>query len=115
MTDPIGRCQDCQRPDTECIDFLVATPIWNYVMGAQKETTYTIREGLFDKTAYPRVEGYGGVVCLACFDIRARDLGIPYRESLIVFGVGCWMGYDRSLGQMPLVATSNEIDWDEQA
>jgi hypothetical protein len=111
-----GTCGDCGRLDSEGIDFLVATPIWNYVMAGQAETTYTIREGLFDKTHYPRVEGVGGVVCLACFDKRARDLGIPYRESLVVFGVGCWMGYDVApAGQMPLVATDEERDWDEEA
>jgi hypothetical protein len=106
-------CQDCKHPFTEVMDFLVATPIWNYVMAEQRETTYTIREGLFPDTVagelYPRVEGVGGVVCLACFDKRARDLGINYRESLLVFGVDCWMGYDTA--RMPLVATNEERDW----
>jgi hypothetical protein len=88
------------------MDFLVATPIWNYVMGGVTETTYTIREGLFDQTLAPRVEGIGGVVCLACFDKRARALGVPYRESLIVFGSGCWMGYETIA--MPLVSTREE-------
>ena len=109
-------CQDCKRPFTEVIDFLVATPIWNYVMAGQTETTYTIRQGLFPEAGpagelYPRVEGVGGVVCLACFDSRARELGINYRESLIVFGVDCWMGYDTL--RMPLVALSEERDWPE--
>jgi hypothetical protein len=31
-------------------------------------------------------------VCLACFDKRARALGIEYRQHLLVFGVRCWMG-----------------------
>ena len=110
-------CQDCERPFTEVMDFLVATPIWNYVMAGQGETTYTVREGLFPGTVAgelaPRVEGVGGVVCLACFDKRARELGINYRESLVVFGVGCWMGYDTV--RMPLVGVENEVDWEPSA
>lgn len=102
-------CQDCERPFSEVIDFLVATPIWNYVMAGEETTTYTMRPGLFDQEIYPRVEGVGGVVCLACFDIRARKLGVNYRESLVVFGIDCWMGYDTV--RMPLVATESERDW----
>jgi hypothetical protein len=102
-------CRDCKRPFSEVMDFLVATPIWNYVMAGEEQTTYTIRTGLFDKELYPRVEGAGGVVCLACFDKRARALGVNYRESLVVFGVDCWMGYDTV--RMPLVATNEERDW----
>lgn len=94
-------CDDCKRPFSEVIDFIVATPIWNYVMAGITETTYTIREGLVDKTIYPRVEGYGGVVCLACFDKRARVLSIPYWDSLVVYGIDCWMG--SVTVQMPLV------------
>lgn len=85
-------CQDCSRGFDEVIDFLVPDPIWNYVMGGVTETTYTIRPGLFDKRLMPRSEGGGGVVCLACFDKRARELGVSYRDSVIVFGVECWMG-----------------------
>lgn len=85
-------CQDCEKPFTEVIDFLVATSIWNYVIAGERETTYTIRRGLFSTDERPRVEGLGGVVCLACFDKRARALGISYRESLVVFGIDCWMG-----------------------
>lgn len=109
-------CQDCERPFSEVIDFLVATPIWNYVIsgGTARETMYTIREGLFPEAGaagelYPRVEGLGGVLCLACFDKRARELGINYRESLVVFGIECWMGYDTV--RMPLVSTREERDW----
>lgn len=102
-------CGDCNRPFTEVIDFLVATPIWNYVMAAQRETVYTIRKGLFDERMEPRVEGAGGVVCLACFDKRARDLGIEYRQSLVVFGVDCWMGGHYSDG-MPQVSALGEGD-----
>lgn len=107
-------CRDCEHPFSEVIDFLVATPIWNYVMARETTTTYTIRPGLFDQTAYPRVEGAPGVVCLACFDKRARELGIPYRESLTVFGIDCWMGYDLP-EQMPLVGTEDERDWEPAA
>lgn len=101
-------CQDCERPFSEVIDFLVATPIWNYVMGGERTTTYTIREGLFDKEQYPRVEGVGGVVCLACFDRRAKALRIFYRDCLVVFGIDCWMGYADV--RMPLVATPEGSD-----
>lgn len=94
-------CQDCNRPFTEVIDFLVATPIWNFVMSGEITTSYTIREGLFDKTLYPRVEGVPGVVCLACFDKRAKELHIPYYDSIIVFGIDCWMG--AVTPQMPLI------------
>lgn len=85
-------CGDCDRPFTEVIDFLVADAIWNYVMAGQKSTTLTIREGLFDKRLMPRSEGVGGVVCLACFDIRARGLKVEYRDHLVVLGIDCWMG-----------------------
>lgn len=109
-------CDDCGRGFDEVIDFLVATPIWNYVMAGERETTYTIRPGLFPDAGaagevYPRVEGAGGVVCLVCFDKRARECGINYRESLIVFGIDCWMGYDRDV-RMPLTPPNAEHDWE---
>lgn len=97
----LGACSDCGRRDDETIDFLVSTAIWNYVMAGQKTTTYTVRPGLFDQRLYPRVEGVGGVVCLECFDKRARAAGISYRRSLVVFGLDCWMGADDE-PQMPL-------------
>ena len=96
-------CGDCKRGFDEVMDFLVADPIWNYVMRGQEQTTYTIRPGLFDKRLMARSEGVGGVVCLACFDWRARALGIEYREHVLVFGVECWMGGLYNDG-MPLVA-----------
>lgn len=85
-------CDDCRRPFTEVIDFLVADVIWNYVMGRQESTTLTIRKGLFDERLQPRSEGVGGVVCLACFDQRAQSLNIEYREHLVVLGRESWMG-----------------------
>jgi hypothetical protein len=97
-------CGDCKRGFDEVMDFLVSTAIWNYVMADQAETTYTVRPGLFDERMTPRVEGVPGVVCLACFDKRAREKRVEYYEDLIVFGVGCWMGghYDR---QVPVPVT----------
>lgn len=85
-------CDDCHRPFSEVIDFLVADVIWNYVMAGQESTTLTIRKGLFDERLAPRSEGVGGVVCLACFDKRARALNIEYRQHLVVLGIECWMG-----------------------
>jgi hypothetical protein len=85
-------CTDCRRPFSEVIDFLVADAIWNYVMAGQKSTTLVIREGTYDKRLAPRSEGVGGVVCLACFDKRARQMNIEYRQHLVVFGIDCWMG-----------------------
>lgn len=85
-------CQDCRSPFSEVIDFLVADAIWNYVMGGQKTTVLTMREGLFDKRLMPRSEGVGGVVCLSCFDHRARALNVEYRNHLVVLGIDCWMG-----------------------
>lgn len=96
-------CGDCKRGFDEVMDFLVATPVWNYVMAGEQTTMYTIREGLFDKRKQPRCEGVGGVVCLACFDKRARALGMEYREHVLVFGVDCWMGGHYNDG-LPLVA-----------
>jgi hypothetical protein len=85
-------CGDCERGFDEVMDFLVADVIWNYVMAGQDQTTLTIRKGLFDERLMARSEGVGGIVCLACFDKRARALGIEYRQHLLVFGVRCWMG-----------------------
>ena len=82
------------------MDFTVATSIWNYVMAGEETTTYTIRPGLFDKSLYPRVEGVGGVVCLACFDKRARACGVSYQDSLVLYGIDCWMGSQKP--QVPL-------------
>lgn len=77
-------CQDCDRDfdGDGAIDFLVNTSIWNYVMAGQAQTTYTIRPGVHDRTLAPRTEGVGGTVCLACFDRRARALGVPYLDRL---------------------------------
>lgn len=96
-------CGDCKRGFSEVMDFLVADPIWNFVMAGEHQTTYTIREGLFDKRFMARSEGVGGVVCLACFDKRARAAGVEYREHVLVFGVNCWMGGRYNDG-MPLVS-----------
>lgn len=85
-------CKDCGRPFTEVIDFLVADVIWNYVMAGQTSTVITIRAGLHDERLMPRSEGVGGVVCLACFDKRAREKNIEYRDHLVVLGTECWMG-----------------------
>lgn len=85
-------CQDCKRSFDEVIDFLVSTAIWNYVMGRQETTEYTLRRGTHDPALAPRCEGVGGVVCLACFDKRARALNVPYAEYVTVLGIGCWMG-----------------------
>lgn len=89
-------CKDCGAQGDDLYDFLVATPIWNYVMSGQEETTLTVRDGLFPEThagrLMPRSEGVGGVVCLLCFDRRAREMGIEYRQSLIALGGSCWMG-----------------------
>ena len=96
-------CRDCERPFSEVMDFLVDTATWNYVMADVERTTYTVRAGLFEDRLSPRVEGVGGVVCLACFDKRARDKGIEYRDSVVVLGVDCWMGGHFN-GPMPLPA-----------
>jgi len=84
-------CQDCLRPFSEVIDFLVADAIWNFVMAGQAVTTITIRPGLFDKRLQPRSEGVGGVVCLHCFDIRAKAKNVDYSAHLVVTGIGSWM------------------------
>jgi hypothetical protein len=99
-------CKDCWRHmgygwRGGALDFLVSTAIWNYVIGGQTQTVYTIRPGLFEDVLRPRVEGVGGVVCLACFDRRARALNVEYRDHLIVFGSDCWMGGTYE-GGMPL-------------
>jgi hypothetical protein len=101
-------CRDCERSFDEVMDFLVADPIWNFVMAGERETTYTIREGLFDKRLMARSEGVGGVVCLACFDKRARALGIEYYQHVLLLGIGCWMGghYD---GGVPLVGVEKPV------
>lgn len=98
-------CQDCERGFDEVMDFLVADPIWNYVIsnGECEQTIQTIRVGLFDERLMARSEGLGGVLCLACFDKRARALRVEYREHVLVFGINCWMGGHYNDG-LPLVA-----------
>lgn len=100
-------CGDCWRHFGDgwrggAIDFLVATAIWNFVMsgGRQPQTTYTVRSD-WNHIFRPMGEGLGGVVCLACFDRRARALCVEYRDHLIVFGSGCWMG-GTYVGGIPL-------------
>lgn len=65
-------CKDCWRADG--LDFLVSNRIWNLVMAG---VPY---EG----------EGVGGVVCLSCFDARARAAGVPYHDHLVVLGAQAW-------------------------
>lgn len=101
---PRGRmtCKDCWRnfgngPTGGAMDFLVSTTIWNFVMGGLDTTATRIRATAWDPQFKPRAEGVGGVVCLECFDRRARALGVVYRDHLVLFGHDCWMGgsYER--------------------
>lgn len=93
MSDYDGQiCHDCESPFTEVFDFLVSTAVWNFVMAGQEQTTYTIRKGLYDQKLAPRVEGVAGVVCLACFDKRARKVGFDYSDYVTILGIDCWMG-----------------------
>lgn len=85
-------CSDCGASGEDFFDFLVPTAIWNYVYAGVEQTKYTIRRGLFSDQRAPRCEGEGGVLCLLCFDRRAKALGMEYRQRLVAFGFDCWMG-----------------------
>jgi hypothetical protein len=96
---PRGRmtCHDCWRHFGTGLlgggmDFLVSTTIWNFVMGGLDTTPTQVRLGLYEQRWRPRAEGVGGVVCLSCFDKRARALNIEYRDHLVLFGHDSWMG-----------------------
>jgi hypothetical protein len=65
---------------------------WNFVMGGLDKTPTQVRLGLYEQRWRPRAEGVGGVVCLSCFDKRARALNIEYRDHLVLFGHDSWMG-----------------------
>jgi hypothetical protein len=91
-------CQDCWRHFGDgrfggAIDFIVSTALWNFVMsgGERQQTIYTVRPDAMGRMR-PMSEGKGGVVCLACFDRRARALDVEYRDHVVAFGSGCWMG-----------------------
>lgn len=67
-------CKDCWR-SANGLDFLVSNRCWNAVMiGVDSDG-----------------EGAPGVLCLECFDARARAAGVEYRDHLVVFGRGAWM------------------------
>lgn len=76
-----GGCEDCGRK--EYMDFLVSNRTWNLVIAGVCSDR----------------EGVGGVVCLECFDHRARVAGVEYRDEVVVFGTDCWMagGYEGGL------------------
>lgn len=98
-------CKDCWRHFEDgwrggALDFLVATAIWNFVMADQHVTSYIVKLD-YSGVPRPQSEGVGGVVCLACFDRRARAMGVEYRDHLVVFGTDCWMG-GRYAGGIPL-------------
>jgi hypothetical protein len=97
-------CDECYRHFGAgwrggAMDFLVATAIWNFVMtgGRQGQTTYTVRSD-WNGVFRPMNEGVGGVVCLECFDKRAMALRVEYRDHVVVFGAGCWMGGTYAVG-----------------
>lgn len=78
---PPQTCKDCWRSDG--IDFHVADETWVKVTAG----------------CLWRVPGLGAVaspvLCLPCFDRRARSAGVPYTDTLVVLGVESWLcGHD---------------------
>jgi hypothetical protein len=85
-------CKDCWRGDG--LDFHVPTDVWNAVVVPQYET-FLGPSGIAmtrptDLEPY-RQEGWPGVLCLECFDRRAKARGVDYSGVLAIMGHHAWL------------------------